>query len=205
MMKLVYYPSFFGLRRFGNRRAIVLATATVFVTTWLLHSYQWFWLRGGFPMTLPDTLFWGILGLSMVLASLSESKRGRRRVVGKPGWSMPLGLRTVGMFCVLAVLWSLWSTESVLEWMWMWRSAANASPREVATLAVLVLLGVAITGWPWGVQTLRANGRVPLYRNPTLRALATLLTLLVLTVPAVQQMLPAHGRRLLLSLQDPGL
>jgi len=205
MMKLVYYPSFFGLRRFGNRRAIVLATATVFVTTWLLHSYQWFWLRGGFPITVPDTLFWGILGVAMVLASLKESDRGRRRVVGKPGWSLRLGLRTVGMFCVLATLWSLWSTESVVQWIWMWRSAAVASPREVATLVVLLVLGVAITGWPWGVHSLRGNSRVPLYRNPTLRSLATLLTLLVLSVPAVQQMLPARARELLVSLQNPGL
>jgi D-alanyl-lipoteichoic acid acyltransferase DltB (MBOAT superfamily) len=205
MMKLVYYPSFFGLRRFGNRRAIVLATATVFVVTWLLHSYQWFWLRGGFPITVPDTLFWGILGVSMVLASLSESERGRRRVGGKARWSLQLGLKTVAMFCVLAVLWSLWSTESVVEWIWMWRTAGVASARELATFAALVVVGVAVTGWPWGAQTLRANARVPLYRNPTLRAVATLLTLLVLTVPAVQQALPASARRLVASLQDPGL
>jgi len=64
-------------------------------------------------------------------------------IVGKPGWSLRLGLRTVGMFCVLATLWSLWSTESVVQWIWMWRSAAVASPREVATLVVLLVLGVA--------------------------------------------------------------
>lgn len=205
MMKLVYYPSFFGLRRFGNRRAIVLATATVFVATWLLHSYQWFWLRGGFPITVPDTLFWGILGVAMVLASLSESERGRRRAGGKVRWSARLGLRTVGMFCVLAVLWSLWSTESVVEWIWMWRAAGVASPRELVTFAALLVCGVAVTGWPWGVQTLRATVRVPWYRNPTLRALATLLTLLALTVPTIQEALPTPARRLLLSLQDPGL
>ena len=205
MMKLVYYPSFFSLRRLGNRRAIVLATATVFVVTWLLHSYQWFWLRGGFPLTVPDTLFWGILGVSMVLASLSESERGRRRAVGKPRWSLQLGLRTVGMFCVLAVLWSLWSTESVVEWIWMWRSAGVASPSELLAFGALLIIGVAVTGWPWGAQTLRATSRVPLFRNPTLRALATLVVLLVLTVPAVQDVLPASARRLLVSLQDPGL
>ena len=38
----------------------------VFVLTWFLHSYQWFWLRGGFPMTPQDVFFWGILGALVV-------------------------------------------------------------------------------------------------------------------------------------------
>jgi hypothetical protein len=42
MMKLVYYPSFFWLRRWGGTTALVGATAIVFLSTWLLHSYQWF-------------------------------------------------------------------------------------------------------------------------------------------------------------------
>ena len=49
MMKLVYYPSFFRLRRWGQNTALVGATLVVFLATWILHSYQWFWLRGGFP------------------------------------------------------------------------------------------------------------------------------------------------------------
>ena len=62
MMKLVYYPSYFQLRRWGDKTALVVATIVVFLGTWLLHSYQWFWLRGGFPLEPQDALFWGILG-----------------------------------------------------------------------------------------------------------------------------------------------
>ena len=50
-MKLVYYPSFFRLqapRRRTSRWSP--STLVVFVATWVLHSYQWFWLRGGFPL-----------------------------------------------------------------------------------------------------------------------------------------------------------
>jgi hypothetical protein len=205
MMKLVYYPSFFGLRRLGNRRAIVIATATVFVTTWLLHSYQWFWLRGGFPITLPDTLFWGTLGVFVVVTSLRESERGRRRVIDKPRWRARLGLRTVAMFCVLAVLWSLWSAESVMEWLWMWRAAGVATGREMATIAALLICAVAVTGWPWGAQTLRKEERPPLYRQPTVRAIATLLVLLILVQSFVQAAVPASTRDLVASLQNPGL
>ena len=63
MMKLVYYPSFFRLRRWGGTVALVGSTIVVFAVTWLLHSYQWFWILGTFPLTIPDILFWGILGV----------------------------------------------------------------------------------------------------------------------------------------------
>src|SRR3546814_14022622 len=50
MMKIFYYPLFFKLWRYGDVPAIVVATVIVFLLTWLLHSYQWFWLRGDFPI-----------------------------------------------------------------------------------------------------------------------------------------------------------
>ena len=48
----------------------------VFAGTWVLHSYQWFWLRGSFPVTGPDLAFWALLGLFVVLNSLKEAKAG---------------------------------------------------------------------------------------------------------------------------------
>lgn len=205
MMKLVYYPSFFRLRRGGNRRAIVLATAAVFAVTWLLHSYQWFWLRGGFPLTAPDVLFWGILGAFMIYTSLSESARGRTRVTDKRKWNVRLGLRTVAMFCILAILWSLWSAESTVEWIWMWRAGTVVSASEIAILIALVIAGVALAGWPWGAPTLRSDDRIPLYQNQTVRALAILGFLLLISQPAVREMAPSPVRGLVASLQNSGL
>ena len=46
MAKTVFTPAFFALRGLGTRGAAVLATLSVFVVTWLLHSYQAFWLTG---------------------------------------------------------------------------------------------------------------------------------------------------------------
>ena len=205
MMKLVYYPSFFSLRRHGNRRAIVLATAAVFAVTWVLHSYQWFWLRGGFPITTPDVLFWGILGAFMIFTSLSESDRGRTRVTARRSWNVRLGLRTVAMFCTLAILWSLWSAESIVEWMWMWRAGTIASASEIAILIGLVFVGIALAGWPWGAPNLRSGDRIPLYQNQTLRTFVTLSFLVLISLPAVREMAPQSLRDLVTSLQNPGL
>ena len=46
MMKVFYYPAFFRLRRLGDTKALVLATAFTFLMTWFLHFLQWFWIRG---------------------------------------------------------------------------------------------------------------------------------------------------------------
>jgi D-alanyl-lipoteichoic acid acyltransferase DltB (MBOAT superfamily) len=151
MMKLVYYPSFFRLKKYGLNNALVGATIVVFLGTWLLHSYQWFWLRGGFPLEPQDGLFWGILGALVVIGALREMKRSRPQKLGsKPaGWSLGLAWRTVLTFCAICLLWSLWSAESLMSWLLMWRAASTTSARELLVICALIALGVAIAGHPW--------------------------------------------------------
>src|SRR3546814_50192 len=79
MMKIFYYPLFFKLRRYGDVPAIVVATVVVFLLTWLLHSYHWFWLLVAFPTICPDGLFWMTLALLFVVGALREFLLGRSR------------------------------------------------------------------------------------------------------------------------------
>ncbi|HEU4386556.1 MAG TPA: hypothetical protein VFV34_02080, partial [Blastocatellia bacterium] len=83
MQKVFYFPLVFGLKRFGTTRAIAISTLLVFLLTWVLHSYQWFWLRGVVLFAWHDVLFWGILGVLVVVNSVYELKFGRRRSLGK--------------------------------------------------------------------------------------------------------------------------
>jgi D-alanyl-lipoteichoic acid acyltransferase DltB (MBOAT superfamily) len=205
MMKLVYYPSFFRLRRWGGTVALVGATLIVFVVTWLLHSYQWFWILGTFPVTLQDVLFWGALGVLVLANALYEARRGRQRTLGKRRWSAALALRTVATFCTICVLWSLWSTESVAEWVAMWRVAARADAGDVLLLVGLLAAGLAIAGRNWGAPTLRRDAPVRWWRQPAVRTTATLLTLLVLGQPAVYSQLGASGAAVVASLQRNSL
>jgi D-alanyl-lipoteichoic acid acyltransferase DltB (MBOAT superfamily) len=152
MMKLVYYPSFFKMRRFGGNVALVMATVVVFFATWILHSYQWFWLRGGFPIEAQDGLFWGSLGALVVVGSLREMKRSRaRKLTSSSAWSASLALRTVGTFTAICVLWSLWSAESVVGWILMWDAAATVHTRDVLILVLLLVFGLLVGGKPWPV------------------------------------------------------
>ena len=100
--------------------ALYVATAFVFFLTWFFHAYQWFWLRGTFLLTTPDILFWSILAMLVVANTLYEARRSRKRTLGQRSMSVgdiaAQALRTAGTFTVMAVLWSLWSSDSIQDW-----------------------------------------------------------------------------------------
>jgi hypothetical protein len=180
MMKLVYYPSYFKLRRWGDNIALVMSTVIVFLASWMLHSYQWFWLRGGFPLELQDALFWGILGALVVFGSLREMKRSRKRTLSRgPAWSVSLAVRRLGVFTAICIIWSLWSADSIAGWLLMWTVAVNVAPNDLWLLAGLVLGGLLVAGHPWSVRETDDNASGPFYRQPALQSTALLLGILV--------------------------
>jgi lysophospholipase L1-like esterase len=124
----------------------VLATLLAFVITWLLHSYQWFWLRGTLNFTWNDFLFWMILGVLVAANALYEMRRGRiRRLQGKAlSWRETLAVvpSTIGVFATICVLWSFWSASSVPQWVSVLQAADVPSSSDVSP--VLVLLAVAV-------------------------------------------------------------
>lgn len=149
MMKLFYYPLFFKLRHRGQTFALLASTFLVFGATWLLHSYQWFWLRGSFPLTWQDAIFWGVLAVFVAVNALREAKYGRKRNLETPKWTFAaaagLAFRTAVTFVAICVLWSVWTSESLEEWqavgsmgMRQWLLAAAGA---VAFVLLATLLG----------------------------------------------------------------
>jgi D-alanyl-lipoteichoic acid acyltransferase DltB (MBOAT superfamily) len=212
MMKLVYYPSFFRLRKSTRRPVLALTVATVlvFFATWLLHSYQWFWLRGGFPLKWPDALFWGILGTFVVWNARREAQRGRKRVLsteaaGWRGWRLSRAAKVVAMFTVICILWSLWSADSIFDWLFMWRAADNLGTSEIALLGGLLVGGLIIAGRSWDAPATGGPRARAWYREPALGTVAVLMLLLALTRPEVQRRFGSNGAAFLASLQFPSL
>ena len=124
MLKVFYYPIYFQLRRLGETKAIILSTLLVFIATWLLHSYQWFWLRGTFPIIWQDGVYWMTLSLFVAANSLYEMKYGNKRLLGgiqSPALHAILhGLRVLATMTFVLVLWSLWMAESFSAWLALW-------------------------------------------------------------------------------------
>jgi alginate O-acetyltransferase complex protein AlgI len=117
MVKIFYFPAYFKLRRKGDIRAQILATLLVFFGTWFLHIYQYFWLRGGTHVSLNDALFWSILCAFVCWEVLAGGSR-RKRLPGT-GWkaSLSRGARVAGTFALMSLLWSMWSANSLTEWL----------------------------------------------------------------------------------------
>jgi alginate O-acetyltransferase complex protein AlgI len=120
MVRVVFNPVVFRLKRRPQPIALGAATVAVFVVTWLLHAYQSFWLRGAWGFSVPDALFWGILGVLVLVNVQFDARRSAVPVRG-PSSRSPLGLagraaRIVGTFTTITLLWSLWSSPSVGAW-----------------------------------------------------------------------------------------
>jgi len=206
MMKLVYYPSFFRLRRRGHGAALVRATVVVFLATWLLHSYQWFWLRGGFPLEPQDVAFWGVLGGLVVFGSSREMTRPRRRSLGAgPVWSASLALRTTGTFIALCLLWSLWSAASVPAWLSMWIVAGNVVSGDLWLIAGLMLGGLFVAGRPWSASATSREPTLSWFRRPALRSTALLVTLVLVGQPKLYSPLCPRVAATVASLQTSTL
>lgn len=149
MQKVFYYPAVFKLRKLGTTKALVIATLYVFMMTWFLHAYQWFWLRGSVLFVAQDILFWAILGILVVLNSLYEIKHGRTRTIAAKQRTIKdfliSVLKTYATFWFICVLWSFWTSETLGDWMSLW--SALGGKLSWAVLAwPAIILGVVATG-----------------------------------------------------------
>ena len=83
------------------------------------------------PDRMNDVIFWTVLAILVLVNSLYETRHGRARILTRTRtWRESAGLvfRTIGTFCVICVLWSFWSCESVADWVLMVRSAWTPPP-----------------------------------------------------------------------------
>jgi hypothetical protein len=131
MVRVVFNPVVFRLKWWPQPAALAAATAVVFAATWGLHAYQSFWLRGTWGLSWPDALFWGVLGLLVMVNVQLDARRNpaARRAAGgcQPGGRglAVRALKTAGTLATITVLWSLWSSPSVGAWADMMRRGAT--------------------------------------------------------------------------------
>jgi len=148
IQKVFYYPAYFKMRRVGNTTKLALATLLGFAMTWFFHSYQWFWIRGTFMLSVPDILFWSSMGALVLANSLYEARHGRKRALVKRAATLgeiaAKTWRAAGIFVVMMVLWSIWISASLADWAALVAGAELTLPGVLAALGVIVVvLGVA--------------------------------------------------------------
>ena len=165
MMKIFFYPIFMKTRHWGNTTALVFSTLLVFIFTWLLHSYQWFWLQGRFPILEVDAVYWGVLGILVAINSVWETKQTKKKgklATSDTKWdfkaALGLSLRTTATFLFLSLMWSYWSSESSSEWWAIMSQVGNSGATEfmwlglgIVGLFVGIFLWYALEDNGWGI------------------------------------------------------
>ena len=77
MVRVFFNPVVFRLKRWPQPAALAMGIVTVFLATWILHAYQRYWLVGSWGFTVPDALFWGTLGILVMLNVQFDARRSR--------------------------------------------------------------------------------------------------------------------------------
>jgi hypothetical protein len=193
MFKVFYSPSYYRIKKWGLTTALVLATVFVFIVTWFLHAYQWFWILGSFPVTSQDMLFWGVFGVLMVTNLLFEDRFGRKRSLrgAKWNWSELGGraLKITGMFASICVLWSLWTSSSLAEWFSLISAVRVIPPFNFNTVAAVILGALAFLAIYAGAaiewDTLDLGGAKSNFFRPAAVTGAMVLVLYIAVNPAV--------------------
>lgn len=151
IMKIVYYPAMFRMKKMNTPSAMVIATILAFTLTWLLHSYQWFWLRGDFLIRTQDAVFWSVFGTLVTIFAVREYTHGRKRTFGSGKQSrqskLRMGLQAGATFTVITILWSFWVADSIEAWVVLMRCADLSTLGYGAlTVAVIVILAILVEG-----------------------------------------------------------
>lgn len=146
MMKVFYYPIFFKIRKIGMKTAIFITILIVFAITWIMHSYQFFWVAGYFPIKFIDAFFWGLFGVLIAFNSIyqyNKSRKKKKKTVYDLKYYTILGLQTTGMFLFMCFLWSFWVSESMSEWLRLMSIPLKSSLNDWFILAGF-LIGLTI-------------------------------------------------------------
>src|SRR6266480_1992884 len=153
VMKLFFYPTHFKLRKMGTLWALSLATLATFLATWVLHSWQWFWIRGKLLLDWKDFSFWMILAVLVLVTAIHETTRGRKRTLRPSRVTLRqrfiVGLKAAGIFSLMCILWAYWSCQSWAEFQTLIDAASRPTLREL-TIVFGVLALICICGMVWG-------------------------------------------------------
>jgi D-alanyl-lipoteichoic acid acyltransferase DltB (MBOAT superfamily) len=202
MMKVFYYPLQFRLRKLGPMPALLIATIVVFVLTWLLHMWQWFWIRGSILFELHDALFWGLLAMLVVGNAVWEMRHGRDRGLGRQigGFyhALSVAFSTAATFITICILWSMWSSDSLRQWLSMVASTGYGFFAIVASIplfhgAAKALATVGRRRSAAGAPPIRARITKMNVTLTGVKCTASLVLVLLLTHSAVIGGLPAQS------------
>lgn len=141
MVKIFYYPLYFRIRNWGMKRAMVISIMFMFAISWFIHSYQWLWFKGNFPVKWGDLIYWNTFGVLVSINTLlSLRPRTRKNASNALYKSLVKTAQIMGTFLMMSFLWSLWSAGTLAEWYDKLSMAANSPSSQFQPLILLIIL-----------------------------------------------------------------
>ncbi len=141
VIKIFYYPIYFKIKKIGIYAALFISTFICFFITWFLHTYQWFWIKGSFPIDLKDAIFWGSFGLLVSVNTLMQQKeldRSGKVKKAAPFYDVILfSFYGLIVFFVMSILWSIWTSNSLYRWLSVIALLKNINMHELLVCAAL--------------------------------------------------------------------
>lgn len=153
VLKIFFYPTMFRYKKRIKKNLLPITMMTVFVITWLLHSYQLFWITGGISIKLIDAVFWITIGACITTNSVIIEKRslsGKIDTINKNGtpYAFISMLRMVGMLLFMSIMWSLWKSKTIEDWLFIISKGKIFTANQIVALLIIfisiILLGVIV-------------------------------------------------------------
>ncbi len=205
MQKLFYMPVFLPLmRKRGETFAMLVSTVVVFFFTWLLHSYQWFWLLGTWLWSATDSLFWALLGGCLLLNLAWEARKGRQRALRPAamttGALLRHGVQTAAMFTFMCVLWALWTSPTLGSFATL-LSGAHFASTDVAVITVSLMTVALLAAFTYR-RAHAMPGQAKPSRLAPLAGVSFLALIPIGDMTAAGKLLPYQARQVLASARE---
>ena len=153
VLKIFFYPIMFRYKKFIKKNLLACTMMTVFFITWIMHSYQLFWITGVVSVRPIDVIFWMVIGACITVNSvIIEKKALSENAIEKPKSDfrkyLKKMIRIIGMFFFMSVMWSLWNTSSIEDWIFIVSKGKLVDSAQILiiclVLVTIITLGILI-------------------------------------------------------------
>jgi hypothetical protein len=188
LLKLVYFPLYFALRK-KIKRAVLITSLIVFGVTALLHGWQWFWLLGSMKASSTGIIYWIMLAICISIAISKEETSQPVKEEKTIRFAIIKTLRISGMFLFMSFTWSLWNSASIGNWFHLlshFREGGIQSWIKIAAFFLLIFT-TAIIAW---MISFRLEQRKKSEKNSWIIPALAVILFLPLTFVSIREKLP---------------
>ncbi len=186
VLKIFFYPTMFRYKKIIKKNLLAFTMMTVFFITWIMHSYQLFWITGVVSVRTIDVIFWMVIGACITTNSvIIEKQTLAENKVEKPLSDyrkyLKKIIRMMGMFLFMSVMWSLWNTRTLEDWLFIVSKGKHVDVKQLL-LIFSVVIGVIVLGIVVQMALKNAQLKQMINRKPHETLVLTLSTLILLTL-----------------------